>query len=217
MSFTLRYTILKKYSIYIVQENLVSDLKNPKMTFNVQKIFKASFTSVCIIVVGLMMSYWFYKYQVEDRDIGVVDVLALSEANLIEMPVPALCFGNPFITKNLKESNEDDTMGEINRKLYLEYLMGNFFLDYLEGFDYQNVTIDLGNYFLYLKEQWHNSSEMQYSALRVEHKEIFSGFFLGKFLKCFLLKVDINANRHINGLAFYYDLEKLFDDWKGLG
>ena len=183
------------------------------MAFSGQNLFKCAFTFVCVIVVGFMMGYWYYKYEVEDRDIGVVDVFTLTEASQIEMPEISLCFANPFINKNLRELNKNMFSDTINRDSYLEYLKGNSFDDQLERINYQNVSLDLNNYFLYLEEQWYNKSFAHDSSLKVENKEIFSGFLFEDFVKCFVLKADIGANRHIKGLRFYYDLEKLFNDW----
>ena len=44
---------------------------------------KSSFTKICSIAVAFMIGYWVYKYKVEDRDIGIVDYLALKTANHI--------------------------------------------------------------------------------------------------------------------------------------
>ena len=185
--------------------------------FTREKI-KSSFTKACSIAVTFMIGYWIYKYKFEDRDIAVVDYFSLKDANHIEMPVPSICFKNPFINGNFEKLN-DNIWGSspIDRDTYLEYLKGNSFDAQFEQVDYDNVTLDLGKYFLYQEEQWHNQSSMQNSTLTVEHNEVFSGFFLGSFLKCFTLKYDIGNNRHIKGFRFYYDLKKLIDDWKDWG
>ena len=185
--------------------------------FTRQKI-RSSFTKVCSIAVTFMIGYWIYKYKFEDRDIAVVDYLVLNNAKHIEMPVPSICFKNPFINENFEKLNENKWRSNpIDRDTYLEYLKGNSFDAQFEQVDYHNVTLDLGKYFLYLKEQWHNQSSVHSSSLIVEHDEVFSGFFLGRFLKCFTLKYDIGNNRHIKGLRFYYDLKTLIDDWKDFG
>ena len=50
------------------------------MTFSWQKSFKSGFSLLCITFWGIMMGYWIYKYDVEDRDIGVVDVIAFKQS-----------------------------------------------------------------------------------------------------------------------------------------
>ena len=47
-----------------------------------------------------MVGYWLFKYEVEDRSIGVVDYELFREAEDIKLPVASLCFENPFIKKN---------------------------------------------------------------------------------------------------------------------
>ena len=178
---------------------------------------KSFFTKLCSIAVAFMIGYWVYKFKVEDRDIGIVDYLALKTANHIEMPIASLCFKDPFINENLKKFNEDIWSTDINRESYLEYLKGNIFDAKFEVVHYKNVTIDLGDYFLYVKEQWHNGSSLKNSSLRVDHKEVFSGFFLRSFLKCFIVQYNINENRHIKGVRLYYDLKKLLSDWSDWG
>ena len=40
---------------------------------------KLCFTFSCIIIVAIMIGYWLYKFEIEDRDIGVVDFVPLDE------------------------------------------------------------------------------------------------------------------------------------------
>ena len=38
-----------------------------------------------------MIGYWLYKYEIEDRDIGVVDYISLVDATDIDFPRLTLC------------------------------------------------------------------------------------------------------------------------------
>ena len=67
-----------------------------------------------------MIGYWFYKYEVEDRDIGIVDYIPLEEANEIEFPMATLCLVQPFIEEAMKEIDIN-----VNSTVYQEYLKGN--------------------------------------------------------------------------------------------
>ena len=49
-----------------------------------------------------MVGYWFYKYEVEDRDIGVVDYVPLEDADEIKFPDASICIHYPYLQKNLK-------------------------------------------------------------------------------------------------------------------
>ena len=52
-----------------------------------RKKFTFCFRIVCIIVVLFMIGYWFYKYEIEDRDIGVVDYVSLEDAKYFDFPL----------------------------------------------------------------------------------------------------------------------------------
>ena len=39
-----------------------------------------------------MIGYWVYKFEIEDRDIGVVDFVPLDEGTDINLPFVTLCF-----------------------------------------------------------------------------------------------------------------------------
>ena len=186
------------------------------MTLFSREKVKSSFRNCCSIAVAFMIGYWVYKYKVEDRDIGVVDSLLLNDAMDVDIPVASLCFKDPFIDEKLTEASQD-IWSKISRDDYLEYLKGNIFEDKYEPVNYKNVSLDLRNYFLSVEEQWQNSSSMEKSSLKVEHKEVFSGFHYGSFIKCFVLQYDVDTNRHIKAVKLYYDLQKLVDDWRDFG
>ena len=80
-----------------------------------RKIFKICFTTVCTIVVTFMIGYWFYKYEIEDRDVGVVDYAQLSDEVDVEFPAISLCLADPFLDKKLKELSVN-----ISVELYLQ-------------------------------------------------------------------------------------------------
>ena len=43
-----------------------------------------------VIVVAFMVGYWFYKYEYEDRNIGVVDYAMLVDAEYVEFTAVSL-------------------------------------------------------------------------------------------------------------------------------
>ena len=82
---------------------------------------KFYFRFVCIIVVIFMIGYWLYKYEVEDRDIGVVDYISLVDATDVDFPRLTLCIKTPFVAKKLNETLHGRTS-----KLYIKYLKGEY-------------------------------------------------------------------------------------------
>ena len=98
-----------------------------------------------------MVSYWFYKFIVEDRDVGVVDYELLDNTE-IDFPVVSLCFRNPFLGAKLREYNQSFTSS-----LYLQYLEGDIYDEEFEKIEYNNVTMNLDDY--YIKSKFSLSNE----------------------------------------------------------
>ena len=83
-----------------------------------------------------MVGYWFYKYKVEDRDIGVVDYVSLADAKEFQFSVVSLCFKHPFIDERLRKINSS-----ITRRAYQKYLRGEVYDQTLENIDYANHNV----------------------------------------------------------------------------
>ena len=183
----------------------------PNFDKMVRKIIQVSFTLICWVVFSLMVFYWFYKFKIEDRDIGVLDLISLEEAIDVEFPMPTICLIYPFINGKFKDFNS-----EINATVYLDYLKGNVVGDSLQTIDYENVTINLDDYFLYATEKWINDTDtLINSSLVIRHETIFSGFNANdRFLKCFAIETDLTHHRHIKEIGFHYDKAKLLGDWE---
>ena len=178
-----------------------------------QKIFtkgnvKLFFTFSCIIIVSIMIGYWFYKFGIEDRDIGVVDFVPLDEGTDIDLPFVTLCFIGPFVDERFK-----NLVPNISENSYLQYLKGDFYDQTLQTLDYSHLTFDLGDYFLYAEDRWRNQSTFRNSSLSIQHKEVFSGFYFNSFVKCFSLEFGMKNNRYLKRIRFHYNLSKLISDW----
>ena len=174
-----------------------------------RKNLKMYSKSVCAIVVAFMVGYWFYKYTIDDRDIGVVDFVPVEEASNINLPVASLCFKDPVVETQLMKVNSN-----ITQKYYLNYLHGKVYSNNLEKIDYQSVSIDLHDYFLYADELWRDQTSFRNSTLAIEHKEIFSGFYYKNiFLKYFSIRFSSLVSRNIKRIKFHYNLTRFRSDW----
>ena len=153
------------------------------MIFPYRKAIKSCFTIVCTITVAFMMGYWFYKYEVEDRDIGVVDYQLMEDAEAIKFPDVSLCIDNPFHDKNLKVSNAN-----ITAEKYHQYLAGRLYDKMYETIDISNVTVDLNHYIISAWVQWQNGTSKLISSNNINYIESFRGFDNPKdsFLRCFI-------------------------------
>ena len=173
-----------------------------------RKQFKCIFNVICTIVVVSMISYWYYKYAFEDRDIGVVDYVSLEKSKDIEFPLATLCFQNPFVEERLKRNDSG-----INSTSYLKYLKGESQDGMFKSIDYQNVTLQLDDYFLSAKGYAWNDSDFKEINNSFSHTETFNGILGKTFTKCFSLKHELGNNHNIKMIALYYDLQKLITDW----
>ena len=175
-----------------------------------RKWINACFNLVCAVVVAFMVGFWFFKYAVEDREIGLVDYPLLKDTN-IKFPVTSICFEDPFIDKKLKEINVT-----ISREKYLSYLKGEK-SDHDKKYsqiDYDNVTLDLSKYFLFSSALLNNESERKNYSGTIDHINIFNGFYFQSFVKCFTIQFRNQPSRKLKVVRFYYDKNKLLQDWQ---
>ena len=183
------------------------------MTFCTRKKFKSLFTMVCIVVVSFMVGYWLYKYQIEDRDIGVVDYAPLEDAKEISFPALTFCFEDPFLKMNLKDVNSN-----ITRRSYFKYLAGDFYDEIHEQIEYANVTLDLQTYIKSGIITWQNGSYEVKNSDYFNHIEVFSGFAhsLDKtrtfILKCFMVMYNGEEQRKVQEMMLIYDIMRLNAD-----
>ena len=172
------------------------------------RIFRFTFELICFIGVVVMVGFWFYKYEVEDRDIGVVDYELLEKTD-VELPALSLCFENPLLMDNL-----NDIDPEVNSTTYLKYLKGEVYDDLLGHIDYFNVTLDLNKYFAAATIRLSNESFHRPEKITtLNHKTIFNGLYYGTFIKCFaaeIKKTDFPSK--IKEINYYYNHAQLLND-----
>ena len=173
-----------------------------------RKAIKLLFSIFCSFIVVCMVGYWIYKYKIEDRSIGVVDYVLLREAEDIKLPVVSLCFEHPFSKKKFQDL-------EVNTTSYLEYLSGEIGGDEYMNIEYQNVTIDLGDYFESASESWYNETDYRDTSLSFDHIVTFNGFWWDFFLKCFSINIKSQKYHYIKELVLRYNKTALMNDWSG--
>ena len=85
---------------------------------------KTIFTLICTASLMCMAGYWYQKYAIIDRDIGVVDYILIKDAKEdAKVFVVSLCFLNPFIPEILIENNS------AIYSVFLEYLYRGYKLN----------------------------------------------------------------------------------------
>ena len=157
-----------------------------------------------------MVFYWWYKFEIEDRDVGVVDYESLEKAP-IELPVVSVCIPNPFIKKRLEDIDPN-----IDTTAYLRYLKGDVYDQKYENIDYDNVTINLKDY---LFDPMFNHSQIYFPPNHtIKHRVTFNGFYGvydEYFVKCFSFQPnnkDYLTERGIKEVWFLIRYSQLIAD-----
>lgn len=163
------------------------------------------FKNICVVIVTVMIGYWFYKYEIEDRDVGVVDYRSFDEStNDFRFPILSLCIQDPF----LKQKSKNNVSNPFHNE-YAEYLKGDVSKDAKVLASYEESTINLNKHFTYAIEKWNNESQWRKNTLILSHANVFNGFCRHKFLKCFSIESNIDSNRHIQQIQIFYNLTSL--------
>ena len=164
--------------------------------------FRHLFTVVCIIGATIMVGYWFYKFDVEDRDIGVVDFIPLKDIPESDIPVPNLCFLNPFLPERLLEIPE-----------YIKYMKGDEFRNESADIKYGNVSLSLKDYFMFSQIKWRNGSVTTHGAVHILQNEIFNGWIAPNvFFKCFAISPNIQGRGKIWNFYSYFKRKEIMND-----
>ena len=179
------------------------------MTVLYRKAIKLCFTIICAITVAFMMGYWIYKYEVEDRDIGVVDYVALRDGEAVKVPDVSLCIQQPFIVSKLKAINSN-----ITAQKYREYLAGDRYEKIYEEIDYANVTLDLNQYLNYAETMWHNGTFEPIFSDSIKYIETFNGFGSNgiSILKCFTMRSNVKDLRKVKVVTVNLDKSRMKSD-----
>ena len=176
-----------------------------------QKVFVTLFKAFCIIAAISMVLYWVYKFQIEDRDVGLVDYMPIKEAKDIRLPVLSLCFENPFLKESLTNKHAN-----INTSAYLDFLKGKNYDEGLKEINYDTVTLNLERYLLFGAVKFRNGTQSMETSTIFRHKNVFNGFYERRFMKCFSVMIeDTDYDRQISQITLFYNHTRIADDLTG--
>ena len=144
------------------------------------------------------MSYWMYKYKMEDRDVGVVDYELMENIDA-DLPLLSMCFINPFLNKKLQSIDP-----KFNTTVYLKYLMGEYYDYQMTEIEYDNVILNLDDYFLFAQMKLRNDSTFLHKKLYPRHKVIFDGIYHEMFAKCFAADIKKEDLSNVGKIRFLY-------------
>ena len=171
--------------------------------------FKTLFSTLCIFFTMVFVVYWFYKFEIEDRDIGVVDFLSLNEAHDVKIPVLAICFSNFILINSLLKANP-----AVTPQKFHEVLTGNIWDQQSMNTSFDDVTIDIKHYFIngFILDAVGN--EITLNSSEWTHKNVFTGFHKHSiFMKCFATSIEkTNPDIEIKEIHLVYDKRRLLRD-----
>ena len=174
-------------------------------------IFKYLFTALCIIFASSMVVYWLYKFIIEDKDVGVVDYVPIKDEDSWDIPLPvaSLCVVNPFLEAKMFELKLLQS-GES----YVDFLRGIFFDEKFNQVNYNNVTMNIGDYLEYVFLRTRNGTDLFGSVAHdfVDHKESFNGFmeWYG-FVRCFEIRTRGQAHL-LDTVLLQYNVSRFLTD-----
>ena len=171
------------------------------------RVLRYSFNSICVITLFCMAGYWIWKFAIDDRDIGIVDYVEYGKELDIELFAVTFCFKNAFL-KDQMESIQP----EINQTSYLQYLRGDFMNSRLRDIEYENITMNLGKYFL--RGSYGLSNETIYRNGTFRHKTNFNGYITGwdGIFKCFEVTLNMPHIGYVRSIFLEYDVKRLLND-----
>ena len=160
--------------------------------------FDFLFKLLCICVVFCMISYWIYKYAM-DEDVCLVDYRILSETNDVEGSELSLC-----IYDSLNITNEKEPY--INVTSYVRYLRGIHYNEDMKSLTFSDISLNIDGFLISAYFKLRNGSEFTRHDLR--HRVTFSGFLYEEFYQCYSLDttgtgIDI---KEVNNLLLEYKL-----------
>ena len=172
-------------------------------------VFRYLFKLLCTVCVLCMVAYWFYKFEFDDRDIGVVDYISFQDDPRIKYPVASFCFRFPFSQK--KVTLIDSGLNITND---FGYLKGEFDEHRFQNIEYSSLTLNLDDYLSYHWVTLRNGTDVVDSNIvTFSHKVNFNGFSeWGYFYKCFELTWDIAPPGIVRETFVVYNRSELLQD-----
>ena len=148
------------------------------------KVFSNLFNLFCISVTVGLIVFWIYKFTLNE-DLSIVEYQEYQKNENDDCPLLSLCFRNPFV------DGKGIRMNETTRRHLEAYLLGTEGNTEISHSDYNRITFELKDFVRQYFILWRNGSGQRYlpSDYKWKHaSESFSGFWMGRFFKCFSLE-----------------------------
>lgn len=114
---------------------------------------------ILCISAALCLSIWcIYNYSL-DEDLTRIDFKRFNEQKDDIYPSISVCLCNPYISKKLKKYGNDITPSK-----YIKFLQGDMWQQEMLDIDYEDVTIDIKDYFLGYDITYSNNERVSYKS-----------------------------------------------------
>ena len=201
---------LHEYQLHIEHGHQLNRVDETKPRLSTWFIFTTFFKVTCYVSTIYTICYWIDAFAIKDEDLSVVEYESVQKTQHNEIPMVSVCFFNPFLDSRLKGINPN-----ISATLYGQYLRGHTFDERFTNIDYDNVTYQLSDEYLYGLVVWTNRS-VSYnvrSLIKRSIHETFSGFYgFSPFMKCFGVQFDDNHYKDIRYLFLFFKGDKFFSN-----
>ena len=147
--------------------------------------FTMAFRVVCWIATLLVMSYWIFRYSL-NQDISRIEYKKYYEKSSDVYPVLSLCLKNSFSKTKLQMTSQ-----VLNETLYRQYLKGDYFSPKFMEVDYDDIRLNLSDFIDKYYFVWRNGSSSMHDFEKEPLKLFlpsFSGFWNAKFYNCYALQ-----------------------------
>ena len=105
-------------------------------------IFNYIFKFLCVLATAFMVGYWMVKYERND-DLTLIEYKLLDDVSDLIYPELSICFFYPFLRNDRFNVTKDDGFSWE----YYRYLKGLYNFDKFKDIEYDEVTINLLEYF----------------------------------------------------------------------
>ena len=175
------------------------------MSFSKFQIFNFLFKLSCVITASSMVIYWIMKFH-QNMDQDSIEYVQLENVTNFVYPELSICVYAPFFQTSFNNSKENISIDD-----YQQFLVGNRAPNSAyRNIEFNNVTIDLFEYFKELKIQWNNDTPYicndRDNCPFAKFKNSFNGFLhIGRLFKCFSVEPYSDDSRVIIGMWLLFE------------
>jgi hypothetical protein len=148
------------------------------------KVFSYAFNFLCISLTFGLIVFWIYKFTLNE-DLSIVEYQEYQKNVNDDFPLLSLCFRNPFV------DDKGARMNETTRRHLEKYLLGTVESTEITHGEYSKMTFELKDFVKRYYILWRTGSSESFLPSDYQWKNVsksFSGFWMGKFFKCFSLE-----------------------------